>query len=232
MENGAKSEPSQDEASRVELSWYWTNTLKRLHILSRQSTNTLMRGTVLPTLPPGLWAQRSPASTYQGPPGNVVASGCSEEGAEQSVRSFPAGAPLHRRTDYSTAGNMPSKRCPQGTVCNPAASGVTGRSGLRRAHKGPPGNVVASGCSEEGARSLFGRSLPVRRYRNRYSTATQSRNQSREAGTFSRIFDSVDVKCFSLGLQTVGISVNSRNAHLGLWGSRPQWWAFWLWNRK
>ncbi|CAM4628207.1 unnamed protein product [Leuciscus chuanchicus] len=57
------------------------------------------QGTVLPTLPPPVLqgAAVSSERISQGPPGNVVASGCPpplRRVLEQSVRSFPAGAPL------------------------------------------------------------------------------------------------------------------------------------------
>ncbi|CAM4662369.1 unnamed protein product [Leuciscus chuanchicus] len=91
---------------------------------------------------------------------------------------------------------------------NPATSGVTGRSGLRRAHISRStrkrSGLGMPAPSEEGARavcSVVPCRCAVTGSRTDYSTATKSRNQSREAGTSSRIFDSVEatVKCFSLG---------------------------------
>ncbi|CAM4618530.1 unnamed protein product [Leuciscus chuanchicus] len=57
------------------------------------------QGTVLPTLPPPVLQGAAVSGEHisQGPPGNVVASGCPpplRRVLEQSVRSFPAGVPL------------------------------------------------------------------------------------------------------------------------------------------
>ncbi|CAM4446751.1 unnamed protein product [Leuciscus chuanchicus] len=57
------------------------------------------QGTVLPSLPPPVLQGAAVSGEHisQGPPGNVVASGCPpplRRVLEQSVRSFPAGAPL------------------------------------------------------------------------------------------------------------------------------------------
>ncbi|XDV47256.1 hypothetical protein PO909_016939 [Leuciscus waleckii] len=95
---------------------------------------------------------------------------------------------------------------------NPATSGVTGRSGLRRAHISRStrkrSGLGMPAPSEEGVRavcSVVPCRCAVTGRQTDYSTAIQSRNQSREAGTSSRIFDNVEatVKCFSLGFMGV-----------------------------
>ncbi|CAM4555428.1 unnamed protein product [Leuciscus chuanchicus] len=66
---------------------------------SSRGKTDLRTGTVLPTLPPLVLQGAAVSGEHisQGPPGNVVASGCPpppRRVLEQSVRSFPAGAPL------------------------------------------------------------------------------------------------------------------------------------------
>ncbi|CAM4693006.1 unnamed protein product [Leuciscus chuanchicus] len=85
-------------------------------------------GTVLPTLPPPVLQGAAVSGEHisQGPPGNVVASGCPlplRRVLEQSVRSFPAGAPLQGNeptTEQQEKNTVPSLfSALRGPFCQP-----------------------------------------------------------------------------------------------------------------
>ncbi|XDV19881.1 hypothetical protein PO909_025279 [Leuciscus waleckii] len=126
----------------------------------------------------------------------------------RGLRTNEGSPPRSRAVNTSFHGARLSSVPSGDRSANPAASGVTGRSGLRRAHISRStrkrSGLGMPAPSEEGARavcSVVPCRCAVTGRRTDYSTATKSRNQSREAGTSSRIFDSVEatVKCFSLG---------------------------------
>ncbi|CAM4729294.1 unnamed protein product [Leuciscus chuanchicus] len=164
---------------------------------SSRGKTDLRTGTVLPTLPPPVLQGAAVSGEHisQGPPGNVVASGCPpplRRVLEQSVQSFPAGAPLQGdepSTQQQEKNTVPVSSVPSGDrSANPAASGVTGRSGLRRAHISRTtrkrSGLGMPAPSEEGVRavcSVVPCRCAVTGRRTDYSTATQCRNQSREA---------------------------------------------------
>ncbi|CAM4607827.1 unnamed protein product [Leuciscus chuanchicus] len=115
------------------------------------------QGTVLPTLPPPVLQGTAVSGEHisQGPPGNVVASGCPpplRRVLEQSVRLFPAGAPLQGdepTTQQQEKNTVPvSLRCPQGTGLPTLPPPVFQGAAVSGEHisQGPAGNVVASGC--------------------------------------------------------------------------------------
>ncbi|CAM4622583.1 unnamed protein product [Leuciscus chuanchicus] len=115
---------------------------------SSRGKTDLRTGTVLPTLPPPVLQGAAVSGEHisQGPPGNVVASGCPpplRRVLEQSVRSFPAGAPLQgdelttQQQEKNTGTVLPT--LPPPVLQGAAVSG-------EHISQGPPGNVVASGC--------------------------------------------------------------------------------------
>ncbi len=102
-----------------------------------------------------------------------------------------------------------SLRCPQETGLPTLPPRVLQGAAVssERISQGPPGNLVASGCppplrrvSEQSAQTPPAGS-PLQDDRSDCTNRYKSRNQSREAGTASRIFDSVETsaKYISLG---------------------------------
>ncbi len=134
-----------------------------------------------------------------------------------------------------------SFRCPQGTGLPTLPPRVLQGAAIsgERISQGPPRNVVASGCppplrrvSERSAKTLPA-SLPLQDIVLTAQIHTKSRNQSQEAGSSSRIFDSVETSAKYISLGPADYTERVSNTGLacpGSWGYCPPRWPpsrFW-----